>query len=306
MSETDAPRKMRLVAVGAALFALVFTLIAVIVVLARDGGQKVGAKSDEITSITDHDVQATDVVRLRRDDIELVIAKGATKGVRVKDVALAKSLGLEPDDVITGLSGRPMTREQDPYDVIMKLSLMNATTLYVEVLRKDKPTLLRWRLYGDLRQARYATKTTDPWLNPLAQPSTTPSYPSPLYPATPPDPDPLIDTIEKIDDFNYRLPSKTVDALLANPMNVAKGARVVPAIRNGQPDGFKLYAIRPSSFWAKLGFNNGDTIQSVNGFELTSADKALEVYTKLRDAKSLSIELTRRGKPVELNIEITK
>jgi general secretion pathway protein C len=49
-------------------------------------------------------------------------------------------------------------------------------------------------------------------------------------------------------------------------MAVAKGARVVPAVKNGKPDGFKLYAIRPSSVYSKLGLTNGDTIQSINGF----------------------------------------
>ncbi|MBA3452457.1 MAG: general secretion pathway protein GspC, partial [Deltaproteobacteria bacterium] len=39
-------------------------------------------------------------------------------------------------------------------------------------------------------------------------------------------------------------------------------------------------------------------------FELTSADKALEVYTKLREATSLEMEVTRRGKPVTLKYTI--
>src|SRR5207342_895183 len=106
--------------------------------------------------------------------------------------------------------------------------------------------------------------------------------------------------IKKIDDNNYEIDKALVDKVLANPMGVAKGARVVPAVKNGQPDGFKLYAIRPSSVYAKLGLANGDTLQSINGFELTSADKALEVYTKLREATSLEMEVTRRGKPVTL------
>ena len=105
MSEPDAPRTMRLVAVGAALLALVFTLIAVIVVLTRDGGpSQASAKAD--APFADHNVQATDVVRLQRNDVELVIAHGTTNGLRVKDAALAKSLGLEPDDVIVSLSGK--------------------------------------------------------------------------------------------------------------------------------------------------------------------------------------------------------
>jgi general secretion pathway protein C len=110
--------------------------------------------------------------------------------------------------------------------------------------------------------------------------------------------------IKKIDDNNYEIDKALVDKVLANPMAVAKGARVVPAVKNGKPDGFKLYAIRPSSVYAKLGLTNGDTLQSINGFELTSADKALEVYTKLREATSLEMEVTRRGKPVTLKYTI--
>lgn len=110
--------------------------------------------------------------------------------------------------------------------------------------------------------------------------------------------------IKKIDDNNYEIDKSLVDKVLANPMAVAKGARVVPAVKNGKPDGFKLYAIRPSSVYSKLGLTNGDTIQAINGFELTTADKALEVYTKLREATSLEMEVTRRGKPVTLKYTI--
>jgi general secretion pathway protein C len=110
--------------------------------------------------------------------------------------------------------------------------------------------------------------------------------------------------IKKIDDSNYEIDKSLVDKVLANPMAVAKGARIVPAVKNGKPDGFKLYAIRPSSVYAKLGLSNGDTIQSINGFELTTADKALEVYTKLREATALEMEVTRRGKPVTIKYTI--
>jgi general secretion pathway protein C len=110
--------------------------------------------------------------------------------------------------------------------------------------------------------------------------------------------------IKKIDDSNYEIDKALVDKVLLNPMAVAKGARVVPSMKNGKPDGFKLYAIRPSSAFAKLGLTNGDTLQAINGFELTSADKALEVYTKLREATSLEVEVTRRGKPVTLKYSI--
>ncbi len=111
-------------------------------------------------------------------------------------------------------------------------------------------------------------------------------------------------SIKKIDDTHYEIDKKLVDQVIANPMGAAKGARVVPAVKNGKPDGFKLYAIRPSSVYAKLGLANGDTLQAINGFELTSADKALEVYTKLREATSLQVSVTRRGKDMTINYTI--
>ncbi|MEO8845147.1 MAG: type II secretion system protein GspC [Kofleriaceae bacterium] len=110
--------------------------------------------------------------------------------------------------------------------------------------------------------------------------------------------------VKKIDDNHYEIDKALVDKVLANPMGVAKGARVVPAVKDGKPDGFKLYAIRPSSVYAKLGLQNGDTLQSINGFDLTSADKALEVYTKLREATSLQVTVTRRGKQEQLSYTI--
>ncbi len=110
--------------------------------------------------------------------------------------------------------------------------------------------------------------------------------------------------IKKIDDTTFEIDKSLVEKALENPMALAKGARIVPAMKNGKAEGFKLYAIRPSSVFAKLGLSNGDTLTAINGFELTTADKALEVYTKLREATNLELEVTRRGKPVTLKYSI--
>lgn len=149
---------------------------------------------------------------------------------------------------------------------------------------------------------------------PKACPDLTASSDEPWKTAPPPTPDPdaeklaeLVDKgTRKIDDTHYEIKESLIDAILANPMAIAKGARVVPAMKNGKAAGIKLYAIRPTSFYAKIGFANGDTVKSINGMELTSADKGLEIYTKLRDAKKLEIEIDRRGKPMTLAITIVK
>jgi general secretion pathway protein C len=110
--------------------------------------------------------------------------------------------------------------------------------------------------------------------------------------------------VKKVDETSFEIDKKVVDKILENPMSVARGARIVPSIKNGKANGFKLYAIRPSSVYAKIGLRNGDTIHSINGFDLTSPDKALEVYTKVREARNLSVNATRRGKPISLSYSI--
>jgi general secretion pathway protein C len=110
--------------------------------------------------------------------------------------------------------------------------------------------------------------------------------------------------IKSTGENQYEIDRALVEKILQNPMAVAKGARVVPAVVNGKPAGFKLYAIRPNSVYAKLGLTNGDTLSAINGMELTTADKALEVYTKLREATSLEVEVQRRGKPMTLKYTI--
>ncbi|MBT8492326.1 MAG: hypothetical protein KJO07_04640 [Deltaproteobacteria bacterium] len=115
----------------------------------------------------------------------------------------------------------------------------------------------------------------------------------------------LVDeSVNKVDDSTYEIDRKLVDKITSNPALVARGARVVPSIKNGKTVGFKLYAIRPSSVFAKIGLMNGDTLHSINNFELTSLDKGLEIYTKVREASNLSVNVTRRGKQMTLKYRI--
>jgi hypothetical protein len=130
--------------------------------------------------------------------------------------------------------------------------------------------------------------------------------------APPPEPAPVDDAltaalaagIKQIDPTHYEVTRLVVDQMTANPMAMSKGARIVPAMKDGKPAGIKLYAVRPGSVYARLGFANGDTIKAINKQTLTSVDKGLEIYAKLREAKQFVVELERRGKPVTLTITV--
>ena len=85
---------------------------------------------------------------------------------------------------------------------------------------------------------------------------------------------------------------------------LARAARIVPETRDGKSIGFRLFSIKPDGPFGKIGLQNGDVISAINGLEMTSPDKALEVYTKLKSASHLSVGLERNGQKItkEYNI----
>ncbi len=103
---------------------------------------------------------------------------------------------------------------------------------------------------------------------------------------------------------NCEIDRPLIDKLLANTTMLATSARFVPSIKDGHPNGFKLYAIRPNSVFGKIGLQNGDTVKAINGMEMSSPDQALGVYTKVRSASHLTVSVERRGETLTLDYTI--
>ena len=123
-------------------------------------------------------------------------------------------------------------------------------------------------------------------------------------PVQPPPGNGLGNGIRAMGENDYEVPRTEIDRTLANLNDVAMQARIVPAFKDGQAQGFKLFSIRPDSIYSKIGVQNADVIKRINGFELNSPEKALEVYTKLKEASRIEIELERNGSSVRKNYTI--
>lgn len=110
--------------------------------------------------------------------------------------------------------------------------------------------------------------------------------------------------IKKIGENEYIISQAEIEKTLSNLNTIATQARIVPAFKNGVAQGFKLFSIRPGSIYARIGIQNGDVIKRINGYDINSPDKALEVYSKLKDAREITVELERRGRPVKKHYSI--
>jgi len=102
----------------------------------------------------------------------------------------------------------------------------------------------------------------------------------------------------------YEIDRKVLDSTLSNLNTIATQARIVPSFKNGVANGFKLFSIQPGSLYASIGVENGDVIQRVNGYEINSPEKALELYQRLRESQHVTIELERGGQVIRKEYNI--
>ncbi len=110
--------------------------------------------------------------------------------------------------------------------------------------------------------------------------------------------------IQRLADNRYDIDKQVIEGALTNLNTLATQARLVPSFKNGVANGFKLFQIQPGSLYASIGIENGDVITRINGYEVNSPDKALEVYQKLREASHVTIDLERGGQTIKKDYNI--
>jgi general secretion pathway protein C len=114
-----------------------------------------------------------------------------------------------------------------------------------------------------------------------------------------------LEGIRKLSDARYEIDRQVIDGALNNLNTLATQARLVPSFENGVANGFKLFQIQPGSLYSAIGIENGDVITRINGYEVNSPDKALEVYQKLRESSHVSIDLKRGGQNLKKDYNIS-
>jgi general secretion pathway protein C len=120
-------------------------------------------------------------------------------------------------------------------------------------------------------------------------------------PAVPAD---IASKIQKVSDTEFKVDHAVIDNILEHQAELMKSARIVPEQKDGKVLGIRLFGIRPDTLLGTLGIQNGDRLESINGFNMGSPEKALEAYARLRTATSLNVKVSRRGAPVSIDYQI--
>ncbi len=131
----------------------------------------------------------------------------------------------------------------------------------------------------------------------------TPEPPKPASGAPALDPA-IASKIQKVSDTEFNIDRSVIDKIMENQAELMKSARIVPEQKDGKVVGVRLFGIRPDTLLGTLGLQNGDRLETLNGFNMASPEKALEAYARLRTASNLNVKVNRRGAPVSIDLHI--
>lgn len=110
--------------------------------------------------------------------------------------------------------------------------------------------------------------------------------------------------VREVSEGEYEISREEFEDATNNLGTLLTQARVVPNLVDGEVTGYKIFAIKRGSLYEKIGLKNGDIIENINGIDISSPEKALQLFQDLRNESRFVVELTRRGKPMSLNYSV--
>jgi general secretion pathway protein C len=108
-------------------------------------------------------------------------------------------------------------------------------------------------------------------------------------------------------DFEWSMKRSEINKYLGNLGEILQQARMIPNIvpgSGGRVDGFKFVNIQPGSIFEKLGFKPGDTLKKVNGEEINTPTKGMEMFNALKSESRLQMSVERNGRDETFKYDI--
>lgn len=119
--------------------------------------------------------------------------------------------------------------------------------------------------------------------------------------AEPPKPD-VADTVHPIGGI--KLDQREVESALSDLNKVMTQARVVPNLVGGKTSGYRMFNIAPGSIYTKLGLQNNDVVERVNGVEIKSPDALYQLFQQVKNESRITLDFNRGGRKESVKIEI--
>lgn len=123
------------------------------------------------------------------------------------------------------------------------------------------------------------------------------------------DPTPTGEDVQRKGEFDFTMRRGDIAKYTSDLGSILQQARMVPNIvpgSGGRVEGFRFVAIQPGSIYEKLGFKPMDVIKGVNGEEVNSPTKAMELYNALKSEGHINLTVERNGRTETFNYNIAE
>lgn len=97
---------------------------------------------------------------------------------------------------------------------------------------------------------------------------------------------------------------RALNAALDNIGQAMTDARLLPSVKDGKVEGFKVSEVKPQGVFAAVGLKNGDILVKINEFPIDSPEKAIQSFVTLKGQNRIKLDLIRDGAPITLAYDI--
>jgi general secretion pathway protein C len=110
--------------------------------------------------------------------------------------------------------------------------------------------------------------------------------------------------IRRLSANEFDVDKVVVDKILESQAELMRVPRIVPDQADRASSGIRLLCVRSNDLLGALGFEDGDRIQKINGFNIANPNATLNAYARLRNANHLAVQVTRRGRALKLHFNM--
>lgn len=111
--------------------------------------------------------------------------------------------------------------------------------------------------------------------------------------------------VSQLSESQYAVSKRYLDSQFASMNQLLTDVRAIPNLdKSGVTDGFKVFAIRKGSLFDKIGLQNNDVVKRINGIELDSAEKGLELFQALKNETAFNVDLVRKSQKTTMRFTV--
>lgn len=103
---------------------------------------------------------------------------------------------------------------------------------------------------------------------------------------------------------SFVVDQRALNTALDNIGQAMTDARLLPSMKDGKVEGFRVSEVKPAGVFGMVGLRNGDVLLRINDFAVDSPEKAIQSFAALKGMSRLKLDLVRDGQPATLNYDI--